>query len=83
MKSESLSRLVRTIFLFFVVPCQFSQDIVVGGWPENQILIPEWTYFHCTGATLTNQQHPEQTVLLYDMAKLRVAPGQWKRVATT
>jgi len=32
-------------FLFFVVPRQFSQD--TGEWPENQILIPDWTYFHC------------------------------------
>jgi len=38
-------------FLFFVVARQFSQ--VVGEWPENQILIPDWTYFHCPGATLT------------------------------
>jgi len=37
-------------FLFFVVPRQFSQDI--GEWPENQFLIPDWTYFHCPGATL-------------------------------
>jgi len=37
-------------FLFFVVPRQFSQDI--GKWPENQILIPDWAYFHCPGATL-------------------------------
>jgi len=43
-------RLVRTIFLF-VVPQQFSQDII-GEWPENQILIPDWPYFHCPGATL-------------------------------
>jgi len=41
-------QLVRTI-LFFVVPHQFSQAI--GEWPENQILIPDWTYFHCPGAT--------------------------------
>jgi len=33
--------------LFFVVPGQFSQE-----WPENQILIPDWTYFHCPGTTL-------------------------------
>jgi len=38
------------LFLFFVVPRQFSQ--VVGEWPENQILIPDLTYFHCPGATL-------------------------------
>jgi len=37
-------------FLFFVVPRQFSQDICE--WPENQTLIPDWTYFHCPGATL-------------------------------
>jgi len=37
-------------FLFFVVPYQFSQDN--GEWPENQILIPDWTYLHCPGATL-------------------------------
>jgi len=41
--------LVRTI-LFFVVLHQFSQ--VVGEWLENQILIPDWTYFHCPGTTL-------------------------------
>jgi len=32
-------------FLFFVVPRQFSQD--TGEWLENQILIPDWTYFYC------------------------------------
>jgi len=37
-------------FLFFVVPRQFSQDI--SEWPENQILIPDWPYFHCPGTTL-------------------------------
>jgi len=37
-------------FLFSVVPRQFSQDI--ANWPENQILILDWTYFHCPGATL-------------------------------
>jgi len=30
-------------FFFFVVPRE---------WRENQILIPNWTYFHCRGATL-------------------------------
>jgi len=39
-------------FLFFVVPHQFSQD--TGEWPENQILIPDWAYFHCPGTTLPN-----------------------------
>jgi len=32
------------------IPRQFPQDI--GEWPENQILIPDWTHFHCPGATL-------------------------------
>jgi len=41
-------RLVRTI-LFFVAPHHFSLDI--GEWPKNQILIPDWTNFHCPGAT--------------------------------
>jgi len=35
----------------FVVLHQFSQ--VVGEWLENQILIPDWTYFYCPGTTLT------------------------------
>jgi len=43
-------QLVRTIFIF-VVRRQISKD--VGEWPENQILIPDWTYFHCPGTTLT------------------------------
>jgi len=38
-------------FFFFVVPTQFSQVVIyfhnIGEWPENQILIPNWTYFHC------------------------------------
>jgi len=37
-------------FYFFVVPHQFSQAI--GQWPQNQILIPDLTYFHCPGPTL-------------------------------
>jgi len=41
-------------FLFFVVLCQFSQ--VVGEWPENQILIPDWTYFYCPGAALVRNR---------------------------
>jgi len=45
-------------FLFFVVPRQFSQ--VVSEWPENQILIPDWTYFHCPGATLVKLVEPNK-----------------------
>jgi len=33
---------------------QFAQDI--GEWPENQILIPDWTYFHCPDATLAHSE---------------------------
>jgi len=39
-------------FYFFVFPHQFSQGICE--WPENQILISDWTYFYCPGATLPN-----------------------------
>jgi len=41
-------------FLFFVVPPSVSQ--VVGQWPENQILIPDRTDFHCPGTTLIPYQ---------------------------
>jgi len=52
------------VFLFFVVPRQFSQDI--GEWPQNQILIPDWTYLHCPGATLVpaNQFFPSASTSL-------------------
>jgi len=51
---NSINLIVRWcgLFLFFVVPCQFSQ--VFSEWPENQVLIPDWTYFHCPGTTLIN-----------------------------
>jgi len=42
-------RLVRTIFIFLLSLVNFHDT---GEWPENQILIPDWTYFHCPGATL-------------------------------
>jgi len=29
---------------------------VVGEWLENQILIPDWAYFHCPGTTLIFHQ---------------------------
>jgi len=48
----------------FVVPRQFSQDI--GEWPENQILIPDWAYFHCPGATLPSAM---QQSLLWLLSK--------------
>jgi len=43
-------------FLFFVAPRHFS--LVVGEWPENQILIPDWTYFHCPSTTLALEAVP-------------------------
>jgi len=46
-------QLVRSIFIFFVIPRQFSQHI--DEWLENQILIPDWTYFHCPTTTQTTQ----------------------------
>jgi len=39
-------------YLFFLLPRNDFQDI--GEWAENQILIPDWTYFHCHGATLVS-----------------------------
>jgi len=52
-------------FIFFVVARQFSQDI--GEWPQNQILIPDWTDFHCPGATLVDVgQWPENQILISD-----------------
>jgi len=38
------------IYLLLLCIVQFSPDI--GEWRENQILINDWTYFHCPGATL-------------------------------
>jgi len=37
-----------------ILVVQFSQ--VVGEWLENQILIPDWIYFYCPGATLLTRQ---------------------------
>jgi len=48
-------------FLFFVVLRQFSQ--VVGEWLENQILIPDWTYFHCPGTTLVGEWLENQILI--------------------
>jgi hypothetical protein len=31
---------------------EFGTALVVGEWLENQILISDWTYLHCPGATL-------------------------------
>jgi len=45
---ETQPNILNRIFIFCCAR-QFSQDI--GEWPENQILIPDWTYFHCPGAT--------------------------------
>jgi len=44
------------MIFIFCCPCNFHKDI--GKWPENQILIPDWTYFHCPGATLVDCKQP-------------------------
>jgi len=36
----------------FIFCCPGSIFQVVGEWLENQILIPDWTYFHCPGTSL-------------------------------
>jgi len=59
-------------FLFFVVPRQFSQ--VIGEWPENQILIPDWTYFHCPGATLPSA--PQAGAIADGMNANKVSNGR-------
>jgi len=46
-------RLVRTIFIFLWPSAIFTTQ------PENQILIPDWTYFHCPGATLVKDTRQE------------------------
>jgi len=59
-------------FFFFVVPRQFSpQDI--GEWPENQILIPHWTYFHCPGTTLEKQEKDYNGHQICSMARNNLA----------
>jgi len=40
------------------LPSQFSQ--VVGEWLENQILIPDWTYFHYPGAIQRMEQQEQK-----------------------
>jgi len=57
-------RLVRTIFIFC---CFARQDI--GEWPKNQILIPDWTYFHYPGTTLIGEW-PENQILIPDWTYL-------------
>jgi len=64
-------------FLFFVVPRLFSQDF--GEWPENQILIPDWTYFHCPGATLLNHRKQFFSLFLYSAFSLRQRHNEWNQ----
>jgi len=37
-------------FYFLLSLANFHQAL--DEWPENQILIPDWTYLHCPGTTL-------------------------------
>jgi len=55
-------------FLFFVVPHQFSQDICK--WPENQILIPHWTYFHWRHPS----ERPQNQILIPNWAYFQHHP---------
>jgi len=50
---------VWTIFIFC---CSLSIFTDICKWPENQILIPDWTYFHCPDTTLVVAKnfHPLQ-----------------------
>jgi len=54
-------QLVQTIFIFC---CPLSISPVVGKWLENQILIPDWTYFYCLGTTLATSYCPHDMVFL-------------------
>jgi len=57
------------MIFIFVVLRQFSQH--VGEWPENQILIPDWTNFHCPGATLPNNRPQDKDNLAFCRTTLR------------
>jgi len=46
------------VWMIFIFCCPSSIFTSPGEWPENQILIPDWTYFHCLGATLFIQLPP-------------------------
>jgi len=78
-------------FYFLLSLCQFSQDI--GEWPENQILIPDWAYFHCPGATLVhtnrqiywvpaNQFSPSAGTTLIKERNLVEKKSQWMNMKT-
>jgi len=60
-------------FFFFVVPRQFSQ---VGEWSENQILIADWTYYHCPGTTLVTGAEYFYFLLSLVNFHLTLASGQ-------
>jgi len=65
-------------FLFFVVPRQFSLD--AGEWSESQILIPDWTYFHCPGATLDIYPLRSRINFIYIPHKLLI-PGSTPQIS--
>jgi len=67
--SVGADTIIQTIFIFLLsLPCQFSQDI--GKWPENQILIPDLTYFCCPGATLL---YIFQLIEVFSFDKVRIS----------
>jgi len=51
------------VALFF-----FFRAILIGKWPENQILIPDWTYFDCHDATLAVGTLSTNDILLSPVA---------------
>jgi len=53
--------LVRKIFIFCCPSSILTRQ--VGEWPENQILIPDWTYFYCPGTTLTHEWLENQILI--------------------
>jgi len=50
-RSSQQSNLRGSCQSFFSLPRHLPSDDR-GEWPENQILIPDWAYFHCPGTTL-------------------------------
>jgi len=43
----------------------YLNSVDIGEWLENQILIPDWTYFHCPGTTLVPRKGGARTTDQY------------------
>jgi len=46
--------------------------ILIGEWPENHILIPDWTYFHCPGTTLNKYPGDFSKIIGLSLNKCRI-----------